>query len=89
MDKTEDGQTIERTHDPRTTPDRVPLIPLPLLVAQLIDIFERAGTTRTYTKLHAIRIVCLLPVRQKLGDLIPKPVFFYPGPSTMCKPHLR
>ena len=58
MDKTEDGQTIERTHDPRTTPDRVPLIPLPLLVAQLIDIFERAGTTRTYTELHAIRIVC-------------------------------
>ncbi|KAJ5544007.1 hypothetical protein N7494_005286 [Penicillium frequentans] len=56
MDKTEDGQTIERTHDPRTTPDRVPLIPLPLLVAQLIDIFERAGTTRTYTELHAIRI---------------------------------
>ena len=87
MDKTEDGQTIERTHDPRTTSDRVPLIPLPLRVAELLDMYERAGTTRTYTELHAIRIVCLFPVRQKLGDLIPKPVFFYPSPSTTCKAH--
>ena len=28
MDKTADGQTIERTHNPRTTSDRVTLIPL-------------------------------------------------------------
>ena len=58
MDKTADGQTIERTHDPRTTSDRVILIPLPLRVAELLDMYGRAGTTRTYTELHAIRIVC-------------------------------
>ena len=40
MDKTEDGQTKERTHDPRTTSDRVPLIPLTLRVAELVDICE-------------------------------------------------
>ena len=88
MDKTEDGQTKERTHDPRTTSDRVPLIPLPLRVAELVDMCERAGTIiRTYTELHAIRSVCLFPVGQKVGDLIPKPVFFYPSPSTTCKAH--
>ena len=63
MDKTENGQTKERTLDPRTTSGRVPLVPLPLRVAQLVDMCERAGTSRS--DIHGAacyQIVCFVPV---------------------------
>ena len=91
MDKTEDGQTKERTHDPRTTSDRVTLVPLPLRVAELVDMYERAGTS--HSDIHGaacyqdVFVFSLLD--RSLVDLISKPVFFYPSPSTMCKAHTR
>jgi hypothetical protein len=50
MDKTKGGQTKESTYDLRTTSDRVPLNPLPLRVAKLVDIYERAVTN--YSDIH-------------------------------------
>ena len=69
VDKTEDSQTKERAHGPRTTSGTVPLIPLPLRVAALVDMSasERERIIRTYTELHAIRNVCFLPFGQKVG----------------------